>query len=101
MYDVKESDWKLYRSRIADWQENYMEQLCKEYIRLLASDKNASDRFWELHDRIKEDSTRTGVVARNARSSMVGNLVHLMQEEDLAGFSDELIERVKFIVDNG
>ncbi len=103
MYDVKESDWKLYRSRIADWQENYMERLCKEYIRLLASDKNASDRFWELFDRIKEDSTRTGVVARNARSSMVGNLVHLMQEgaiseEDLAGFSDELIERVKFLV---
>lgn len=49
MYDVKEPDWKLYRSRIADWQENYMERLCKEYIRLLASNKNASDRFWELN----------------------------------------------------
>ena len=83
-----------------------MERLCKEYIRLLASDKNASNRFWGLHDRIKEDSTKTGVIARNARSSMVGNLVHLMQEGaitevDLDGFSDELIEWVKFIVDNG
>lgn len=48
------------------------------------------------------DSTNTGVIARNARSSMISNIVNLLQEgaitdKDLEGFSYELIERVKFI----
>ena len=46
------------------------------------------------------------MISRNARSSMVGNLVHLLQEgaiieADLVGFSDELIERAKFLAYNG
>ncbi len=103
--DISEADWKLYRSRIIDWQESYMEGLCQEYAAVLTSDKNASDRFWEIFDRIKVDSTKTGVIARNARSSMIGNIVNLLQEgaitnKDLEGFSDELIERVKFIKNN-
>lgn len=100
--EINESDWKVYRSRIADWQEAFMERLCREYVELLSTDKNASERFWELHNKIKEDSTKTGVIARNARSSMISNIVHLLQEgaitdDDLDGFSDELIERVKFL----
>ncbi len=103
--NINEADWKLYRSRIIDWQESYMERLCQEYAAVLTSDKNASDRFWEISDRIKIDSTKTGVIARNARSSMIGNIVNLLQEgaitnKDLEGFSDELIERVKFIKNN-
>ncbi len=103
--EINESDWKVYRRRIADWQEAFMERLCREYVELLSTDKNASDKFWELHDRIKEDSTKTGVIARNARSSMISNIVHLLQEgaitdEDLDGFSDELIERIKFVQEN-
>lgn len=30
-----EKDWKLFRSKIADWQEAYMDRLNKEYIELL------------------------------------------------------------------
>ncbi|MBR6618408.1 MAG: multidrug transporter [Oscillospiraceae bacterium] len=98
--NVKEADWKLYRSRIADWQENYMERLCKEYIELLSSDQNASDRFWAVFDKIKEDSTKTGVITRNARSSMAHNIIRLLREgaitfDDLDGFSDELIEYIQ------
>lgn len=98
--NVKESDWKLYRSRIADWQENYMERLCKEYMELLSSDQNASERFWAVFDKIKEDSTQTGVIARNARSSMAHNIISLLREgaityKDLDGFSDELIEFIQ------
>ena len=82
-----------------------MERLCQEYAAVLTSDKNASDKFWEIFDRIKVDGTKTGVIARNARSSMIGNIVNLLQEgaitnKDLEGFSDELIERVKFIENN-
>lgn len=103
--EINESDWKLYRSRIADWQEAFMEKLCKEYISILQADKNASNRFWELHDRLKEDSIKTGVIARNARSSMIHNILNLLQEgaittADLEGFSDDLIERIKFMQDN-
>lgn len=35
-FGYPESDWKLYKSKIADWQEGYMEKLCKEYIELLS-----------------------------------------------------------------
>ena len=103
--DINEADWKLYCSRITVWQESYMEGLCQEYAAVLTSDKNASDKFWEIFDRIKVDGTKTGVIARNARSSMISNIVNLLQEgaitdKDLEGFSDELIERVKFIKNN-
>ncbi len=103
--DINEADWKLYCSRITVWQESYMERLCQEYAAVLTSDKNASDKFWEIFDRIKVDGTKTGVIARNARSSMISNIVNLLQEgaitdKDLEGFSDELIERVKFIKNN-
>ncbi|MCM1269204.1 MAG: multidrug transporter [Ruminococcus flavefaciens] len=103
--DINETDWKLYRSRLANWQEAFMEKICKEYISILQADKNASNRFWELHDRLKEDSAKTGVVARKARSSMIHNILNLLQEsaitdEDLEGFSDKLVERIKFMQDN-
>ena len=103
--DISEADWKLYRSRITVWQELYMERLCQEYAAVLTSDKNASDKFWAIFDRIKVDGTKTGVIARNARSSMISNIVNLLQEgaitdKDLEGFSDELIKRVKFIENN-
>ena len=36
-FGYPESDWKLYKSKVADWQEGYMAKLCKEYIALLSS----------------------------------------------------------------
>lgn len=103
--EIKETDWKLYCSRIADWQETFMEKLLNEYMTIINDEKLPSERFWELHDRLKEDSTKTGVIARNARSSMIHNILNLLQEgaitdEDLEGFSDDLIERVKFLYEN-
>ena len=47
-FGYPESDWKLYKSKVGDWQEGYMEKLCKEYIALLSSDKLPSDKFWSL-----------------------------------------------------
>ena len=35
--EISKSDWKLFRARIAEWQENYMERLVKEYIDMLNS----------------------------------------------------------------
>lgn len=100
---VSEKDWKLYKSRIADWQENYMDRLCKEYIELLSADGLASDRFWSLHDRINKDKKKMGVVVRNSRSEMKFNILSLLREgviemSDLNGFSDELVQNMERIM---
>ena len=29
--DISKKDWKLFREKLSDWQENYMEGLVKEY----------------------------------------------------------------------
>ena len=44
--EVSKSDWKLFRTRIGDWQEAYMERLVKEYMDLLVRAENASDKRW-------------------------------------------------------
>ena len=43
--EVSKSDWKLFRTRITEWQEAYMERLVKEYIDMLKETGNASDKF--------------------------------------------------------
>ena len=105
-FGFPESDWKLYKSKIADWQEGYMEKLCKEYIELLSSDRLPSDRFWEIEKRIREDKRATGVVVNNSRSNMIGNILDLLHEgaimlDDLSDFSEELRERLKSIYSKG
>ena len=53
MVEISKADWKLFRERVPEWQEHYMEQLAKKYIEMLSSPGNASDHFWELEKRIK------------------------------------------------
>ena len=60
MVEISKADWKLFRERIGDWQERYMEKLSKEYVKLLTSPGNASDHFWELEKRIKQDKKHPG-----------------------------------------
>lgn len=102
--DIKKSDWKLFRSKIGMWQENYMEKLVEKYIQLLSGPQNASEKFWELEKRIKLDRKNPGVMIQLSRSDLVIDLVSLINNdvitlEDLDGFSDELIERVKFVLE--
>lgn len=103
--EISKSDWKLYREKIADWQENYMDCLNKEYIALLSSDKgNPSDRFWELEGRIRRDKKSPGVTIEMQKSSAVFDIADLIRlkvikMDDLADFSDALKEAVKMILD--
>ena len=60
--ECSKEDWKLFRSKIPGWQEAYMERLNKEYIQILSSEGKASDKFWELEKRIKEDKRHSGVI---------------------------------------
>lgn len=103
MVEISKHDWKLFRERVPQWQERYMERLTKEYIDLLSSPGSASDHFWELEKRIKQDKKNPGVLIELRRSTaiwdiaiFVGNKVITIDE--LEGFSEDLIDAVKLIL---
>ena len=101
-YGFTKKDWALFREKVADWQEAYMDKLNKEYIDLLNGDGRPSENFWALEERIRNDKKDTGVQLRMSHSNFIYNIVSLMNEgaitmEDLEEFSDELKERVRFI----
>lgn len=94
-----EADWKLFKGRIAEWQESYMEKLNRGYIELLSSDAPASERFWELEKSIKHDRRDAGVCLVMRRSALASDLARLLSEgaitaDDLDGFSVQLKEAV-------
>ena len=97
--EIKKSDWKLFREKLPGWQEKYMEQLVKEYAEYLQSDLPASTKFWEMEKRIKGDKRRPGVLLSLEKKNVDFDLMRLMkdgaiEEKDLEGFSQELIDRV-------
>ena len=101
MNRFSEKDWKLFRSKIADWQEAYMDKLNKEYIEILTGEGNPSDKFWKLERRIKEDKKDCGVRCEMSRSNQFYIMMSLLNEgaitlEDLDDFSDDLKETIKF-----
>ena len=101
MYQVKEKDWKLFRKKLPVWQEVYMERLIKEYAELLNGDDAASEKFWMLEKRMKNDKRCTGVLARDIRRSnmfqLIINLIYeeAISEDDLKDFSEDLQDTVK------
>lgn len=102
---INESDWKLFKERLPDWQEAYMDNLNREYASLLAGAGTASEKFWELEKRISSDKHRIGVCARMSRSNMYRNLLGLLQDgvitlDNLADFSIDLQERMAFFVES-
>ncbi len=101
--NISEKDWRLFRQKVPGWQERYMERLCRDYSELLNGDGAPSEKFWALHDRIKDDKRGIGVLIEMRRSLMLQNLVRLLREavitpEELDGFSDELREQVNIFL---
>ena len=95
MYSVKESDWKLFRKLLPEWQERFMGRLLGEYSTMIAGQGLASDRFWRLQERLQKDVRKTGVRVEMKRSVLIMNLLSLLHEgaiskDDLNGFSEEL-----------
>ena len=103
--DISKKDWKLFREKLVGWQENYMEGLVKEYANFLNDDKKpASEKFWELEKRIKEDKHHPGVIMEMSKSKVIGDIVRLMRlkvitYDNLSDFSDELQQEVKRILE--
>ena len=101
--EKSKADWKLYRERVSDGQEHYMEQLIKEYVELLTSPGNASDHFWELEERIKRDKKHPGVLIELRRSTALWDIAYFVRDKvitmnELEGFSEDLIDAVKLIL---
>ena len=72
-----------------------MERLNREYIEILSSEKAASEKFWALDDRMKEDKKKPGVILELRKSNMVWDLLKLIRDgvitvADLSDFSLEL-----------
>ncbi len=84
-----------------------MDRLTKEYIELLSDgNKNASDKFWELEKRIKQDKKHPGVIMEMSKSESIWNIVYLIrlgviEYDDLADFSDDLKKEVKVFTKYG
>lgn len=101
-YGFTKKDWVLFREKVADWQEAYMDKLNKKYIELLNGEGKPSEKFWALENRIRNDKKDTGVQLRMSRSNCISNIVSLLNEgaitmDDLKEFSDELKETIYFI----
>lgn len=98
MYQSEEKDWKVFREKLPEWQEAYMERLIKEYAELLKSDKAASEKFWALDKRIRADRQSFGVRANEESGSKLQNILtgliieHVISVDDLQDFSEELQE---------
>ena len=101
--EFNESDWKLFRTRLPIWQENYMEKLNHKYIALLTGSGSTADNIWELNRHMQEDKRSIGVVAGMSRNNMELNMLHLLHDgvitpADLDGFSEELRGKMAFIL---
>ena len=103
MIEPSKSDWKLYREKVGEWQEHYMEHLIKEYADYLNSALPASVKFWELEKRIKRDRKAMGVCIELRKSNMFWDIAGLIHDKfismnDIEEFSDELKETVALIL---
>ena len=103
MTNCKESDWKLFRVKIVEWQERYMDKVNKKLIKLLSDEKlPPSEKFWKAEKLIIREKKSAGVIVEMSRSRFKINLIKLLNEkaitmDDLADFSPELQEEIKTV----
>lgn len=101
--EISKRDWKLFRDKIACWQENYMDRLNQEYIALLSGAADPSEKFWALDKRIRKDKKKPGVMLEMEKSNAIFDIAMLVHDkvigfEDLTEFSDGLQDAVKLIL---
>ena len=101
MINISKSDWKLFRTKIVEWQERYMDKVNKKLIKLLSDEKLLpSEKFWKIEKLIFREKKSAGVIVEMSRSMFKMNLLRLLNEkaitlEDLSDFSPELQEEIK------
>ena len=97
--NITEPDWRMFKKKLPVWQEAYMERLNREYIDILSGNGYASEKFWQLEQRIKKDRKSSGVITELTRRNAIPCIVRLLSDgiivpNDLEGFSKDLVETV-------
>lgn len=98
--EISKADWKLFQDRLRLWQENYMERLIEEYVKMLQGPENASSKFWQLDRKLKSDRLNPGVTLVLDKQQVINDIASMVKIgvitiADLEGFSEELINEVK------
>lgn len=99
--EILKNDWRLFKTKLPDWQENYIKRLIDEYIVLLSdNNKYPSERFYRLEMRIRKDGNTPGVGLILKKSSMVNDIAELINTgvisfDDLNEFSENLKQEVR------
>ena len=101
----KESDWKLFSKKYFEWKNRYAERFISEYKVILDSENTATDKFFELKDRIHKDSRAVvfNLPGRFSRNNMHLNIMALLNNgvitlDDLSEFSDEVKDMADFYI---
>ncbi len=102
---VRESDWKLFSKKFYEWKDRYTERFISEYKKILDSKGTATDKFFELKDRIHKDSHAVvfNLPGRFSRNNMHLNIMALLNNgvitlDDLSEFSDEVKDMAKLLI---
>ncbi|MBC8548679.1 MAG: hypothetical protein H8D23_03415 [Candidatus Brocadiales bacterium] len=96
-----ESDWKIFRKRVPEWQERYLTIKNQEITKMLSDDrKTPTERFWEAKEQMKKDARiLVDCFDGHSRGKMgwylfLMHLHKVITDEDLVDFSDSLREEV-------
>ena len=103
MVECTKNDWKLFKNKIQEWQERYIEKLNNEYIEILNGKESAADKFWKIEERIRKDKKHPGVIVEMNKQDVIFNIFRLLDAEvieqgDLEDFSEELKGAVNFLM---
>ena len=80
-----------------------MEKLVQKYVKLLTSPGDASEHFWELEKRIRNDKKHPGVMMQLEKGEAIWDIAILIRKrvitvKDLDEFSQELKDAVAAIL---
>jgi len=97
----KESDWKRYSKIIPEVRDRYLDRKNEEIVSILHDQaRTPTDRFWDARE--KSDQVAKALedcLGYHSRSKMFTSMVLMLRygmitEKDLAGFSQELQDRL-------
>eukprot|EP01012_Entosiphon_sulcatum_P067751 TRINITY_DN9755_c0_g3_i3.p2 TRINITY_DN9755_c0_g3~~TRINITY_DN9755_c0_g3_i3.p2 ORF type:complete len:107 (+),score=16.51 TRINITY_DN9755_c0_g3_i3:369-689(+) len=101
-----ESDWKKFSAMVPILRERYLSERNARIVRVLADPKkNETERFWDAMEVMeKEAKTLRLCLDGHSRSKMwlfILTMIRtgMLMKEDLAGFSEELQNKVSYAFD--
>ena len=103
-YKTNENDWKLFKNKLPNWQERYIETIINEYQNLLNENIPASRKFWELDKLMKKYKKKSGVIVCDlSRSNMINEILGLLKEKAITmdginDFGNELKNYIKILI---